>query len=62
MLQPSRFRARLLEAGKTTGGGRRWLASGLTVHKQIMNTIKHKVTRLVKKAKTKCLQYKSGSL
>ena len=31
---------------------RRWLASGLIVHKQILNTIKHKVTQLVKKAKT----------
>ena len=31
---------------------RRWLASGLTVHKQIMNSIKHKITKLVIHATT----------
>ena len=31
---------------------RQWLASGLTVHKQIMNSFKHQITKLVTRAKT----------
>ena len=27
---------------------RHWLASGLTVHKQIMNFVKHKITKVVR--------------
>ncbi|WP_374211076.1 hypothetical protein, partial [Thiolapillus sp.] len=31
---------------------RQWLRSGLTVHRQIFNDLKHKITRLVDRAKT----------
>ena len=31
---------------------RQWLRSGLTVHRQIFNALKHKITRLVDRAKT----------
>ena len=31
---------------------RRWLSTGLTIHKEIMNSIKHKISRIVSKAKS----------
>ena len=34
------------------GAERRWLSTGLTIHKQIMNSIKHKISRFVSDAKS----------
>ena len=45
----SQLRALKQEKGRA---GRRWLLSRLTVHKQIFNPVKHKITRLVDNAKT----------
>ena len=34
------------------GAERRWLSTGLTIHKEIVNSIKHKISRLVSDAKS----------
>ena len=50
MVQLSHFRAPLLEAGKTGGEALAFLWTHSSQYKQIRNTIKHKVTQLIKKA------------
>ncbi|WP_293681772.1 hypothetical protein, partial [Thiolapillus sp.] len=37
---------------------RRWLSTGLTIHKEIMNSIKHKISRLVSDAKSTFYNFK----
>ena len=40
------------------GAERRWLSTGLTIHKEIMNSIKHKISRLVSDAKSTFYNFK----
>ena len=40
------------------GAERRWLSSGLTIHKEIMNSIKRKISRLVSDAKSTFYNFK----
>ena len=44
--------------GEKRRAERRWLSTGLTIHKEIMNSIKHKISRLVSDAKSTFYNFK----
>ena len=43
------------------GAERRWLSTGLIIHKEIMNSVKHRISRLVRDAKSTFYNFKGST-